>query len=72
MSSKVGQVYFDREKHPLYMDTGFPGETEYSESLLYYLSCLFETSIIKIKRIAINIIPINQAKPIISDRGRRT
>jgi len=32
MSSKVGQVYFAREKRPLYLDIGFPGEAEYSEA----------------------------------------
>ena len=32
MSSKVGQVYFAKEKRPLYMDIGFPGEAEYSEA----------------------------------------
>ena len=32
MSGKVGQVYFAREKRPLYLDIGFPGEAEYSEA----------------------------------------
>ncbi|MFH1488087.1 MAG: ATP-dependent zinc metalloprotease FtsH [Pseudomonadota bacterium] len=32
MSAKVGQVYFAREKRPLFLDVGFPGGTEYSEA----------------------------------------
>ena len=32
MSSKVGQVYFAKEKRPLFLDIGFPGEPEYSEA----------------------------------------
>jgi cell division protease FtsH len=32
MSEKLGQVYFARERKPLFLDTGLQGSTEYSES----------------------------------------
>jgi cell division protease FtsH len=32
MSEKLGQVYFARDRKPLFLDTGLQGSTEYSES----------------------------------------
>jgi cell division protease FtsH len=32
MSKKIGQVYFPREKRPLFLDTGMPSGGEYSEA----------------------------------------